>query len=146
MSGTLNEAKGLCRGTARLLIRPVRTVIELGASGMLKAYGNVPIMTRQTVPAFGFRIRRTGGPRSRRPVRRSPDGREAFAGRVENGVLQAKMLPYAFNIPLVAMSSRRPSTSFIMPTGTDPQTISSLSLFRPCAWGETACCPVMRSN
>jgi len=59
-------------------------------------------MTRQTIPDFGFRIHRTGGPRSRRPVRRSPDDREAFAGRVENGILQVKMLPYAFNIPLEA--------------------------------------------
>jgi len=64
---------------------PDRCDTNVLPSGMLKAYGNVSIMTRQTVPTFGFRIHRTGGPRSRRPVRRSPDGREAFAGRGGSG-------------------------------------------------------------
>jgi len=33
MSSALNAGKGRCHGTARLLIRPVQAVIELGASG-----------------------------------------------------------------------------------------------------------------
>jgi hypothetical protein len=33
MSGELNTGQGRCQGTARLLISPVRAVIELGASG-----------------------------------------------------------------------------------------------------------------
>ncbi|SFQ69143.1 hypothetical protein SAMN05421853_1239 [Roseivivax halotolerans] len=33
MTGSLNEGKGRCHGTARLLIKPVQAVIELGAAG-----------------------------------------------------------------------------------------------------------------
>ena len=37
MNGARNAGKGRCQGTARLLLRPVQAVIELGASGDLLA-------------------------------------------------------------------------------------------------------------
>ena len=48
MSG-LNEGKGRCQGTARLLIKPVRAVIELGAAGdvLLKTFKAVHHANRQ---------------------------------------------------------------------------------------------------